>query len=73
MLAIFVKPTIIAIILTPVIFGFKSLNLAWVDIAILAGAAVISLIIWMGVSYGLYRNRLKSINEVLRLRFNAKV
>ncbi len=73
MLAIFVKPTIIAIILTPVIFGFKSLNLAWVDIAILAGAAVISLIIWMGVSYGLYRNRLKSIIEVLRLRFNAKV
>lgn len=72
MLAIFIKPAIITICLTPMLFIFRSLKLPWLDIGIVAGAAGIFLVLWTSVSFGLYRNQLKTIFDLLRLRFNAK-
>jgi PST family polysaccharide transporter len=73
MLAIFIKPAIISVILAPTLLVFKSFNFPWSNLGIVAGAGVIFLIIWGGVSFILYRKQLKSILEVLRLRFNAKI
>jgi teichuronic acid exporter len=72
MLAIFIKPALIALAITPILFWFRGLNLPWVDISLLGCAAMISLIIWLGASYGLYRKQYRSILNILRMRFHAK-
>jgi teichuronic acid exporter len=72
MLAIFIKPALIALTITPILFWFRGLNLPWVDISIVGSAAMISLIIWLGASYGLYRKHYRSILNILRMRFHAK-
>jgi teichuronic acid exporter len=72
MLAIFIKPALIALAITPILFWFRGLNLPWLDISLLGCAAMISLIIWLGASYGLYRKQYRSILNILRMRFHAK-
>jgi teichuronic acid exporter len=72
MLAIFVKPSLIALAITPILFWFRGLNLPWANISIVGCAGIISLIIWLGASYGLYRKQYHTILELLRMRFHAK-
>jgi teichuronic acid exporter len=72
MLVIFIKPALIALAITPILFWFRGLNLPWLDISLLGCAAMISLIIWLGASYGLYRKQYRSILNILRMRFHAK-
>lgn len=72
MLAIFIKPTIITVILAPALLIFRSLDLPWTSLGLVAGAAGIFLVIWAGVGFGLYRHQFTTILDVLRARFNAK-
>lgn len=73
MLSVFLKPILISLIMVPILIGFRSIKLPWIDLAILGSAAGIFVIIWLGTSFGLYRKQYKSIIDLLRIRIHAKV
>lgn len=73
MVKIFIKPAIITVSMTPALLIFRSLNLSWTSLGIVAASAFIFLVIWAGAGFGLYRHQFKTFFEILRLRFGSKV
>jgi PST family polysaccharide transporter len=72
MLVIFIKPVIITITLVPALLIFRSFDLSWSNLGILAGAGGVFLLIWVSMGYVLYRKKFQNILQVLRLRFNLR-
>jgi PST family polysaccharide transporter len=72
-LKIFYKPTIITVALVPALVVFRSFNLPWSNLGILAGAGVLFLIIWAAMAFSLYRDQFKTILKVVWMRFNARL
>ncbi len=72
MLAVFYKPAIITIILAPALFAFRSFNFAWTSLGILVGAGALFAVIWASAGFALYRNKFKTLLELLRQRIIPK-
>jgi PST family polysaccharide transporter len=71
-LVIFIKPIIITITLVPALLIFRSLDLSWSNLGILASAGGVFLLIWVSMGYLLYRKKFQNILQVLMLRFNFR-
>lgn len=72
MFSIFIKPMIIASILVPTLFVFRTIKIPGGDIGRMFGAAIITALICLGVAYLFYRDQILSTIKTIKAEYYAK-